>query len=197
MPNWTEQELHVVGPTADIDRFIRIGLTTSDGGDDLLHFDRLCPRGRGERKKKREHDSGVVLLHFRTRTQASFSMITSVDYPARFYARLAECWPHLAFACSVNGETGDFGGLVFGFGGHTHDLVRDYGATYSLRAHRYTIRRLLREWMAFLTDGRPFRVVPGPSWKPGAMPFDAHFDEDCCFYFRTRREAWRFGKRYR
>jgi hypothetical protein len=106
MPNWTEQELHVVGARREVDRFIRTGFTRRRRGelDDLLHFTRLCPLNRGERKDTRTHESGVVLRHFRTRSQTCFRMITSWDHAAAFYARLARHWPTLAFACRVNGE---------------------------------------------------------------------------------------------
>jgi hypothetical protein len=95
MPNETQQDLHIVGPKAEIDRFIRTGFTRRGPRqfDDLLHFTRLCPLKRGEPKTTYTHESGVVLGHFRTRTQAMFSMITSWDYPAAFYARLAQNWP--------------------------------------------------------------------------------------------------------
>lgn len=124
-------------------------------------------------------------------------MITAHDYPKGFYARLAECWPSLAFVCSVNGEMGDFGGIVMVLRGQTHDLVLDYDADYSRRAHKHAIRRLLREWSTFLTAGRPFLAVPGPAWKFGAMPFDAHFDEDYLFWFCTSGETARFKARYK
>ncbi len=71
---------------------------------------------------------------YRTRTQAFFSMITSWDYPAEFYARLALHWPTLAFACSVNEEMGSFGGIVIGVNGEATNLVEYYGAAgYSRR----------------------------------------------------------------
>ena len=46
MPNWTEQQLHVVGKKTDIDRFLRVGYTPRRKGDldALLQFDELCPK---------------------------------------------------------------------------------------------------------------------------------------------------------
>ena len=78
-----------------------------------------------------------------------------------------------------------------------HHLVRDYDEEYSRTAHARAIRPLLREWTAFLTAGRPFVAVPGPAWRFGAMPFDAHFDEDYLFRFCSIGEAARFKARYK
>jgi len=113
MPNWVEQNLHVVGSKADVDRFIRTGFVRRSKGqfDDLLDLRRLCPLQRREPKSTYTHESAVVLRHYRTRTQAFFVMITSWDYPAEFYARLARHWPSLGFVCAVNGEMDDFGGI--------------------------------------------------------------------------------------
>jgi hypothetical protein len=110
MPNWVEQNLHVVGSKTDVDAFINAGFLrrNKERFDNLLDLHRLCPLKRREPKTTYTHDSAVVLVHFRTRTQAFFSMITRWDYPAEFYARLAEHWPTLAFACSVNEEMAAF-----------------------------------------------------------------------------------------
>lgn len=199
MPNQTEQDLHVVGPKAEIDRFIRTGFTRRGPRqfDDLLHFRRLCPLKRGEPKSTYTDDTGVVLGHFRTRTQAMFSMITSWDYPAAFYARLARRWPTLAFACSVNGEMGDFGGIVLVRNGITENLVRDYDAEYERRTHKRQIARALHGWMAFLAEGRDFRLMPDAAWKQRSMPFDAHFDGDFWFYFRSREDMVAFKCRHK
>lgn len=199
MPNWTQQDLHLVGPRAEIDRFIRTGLTRRGPQqfDDLLHFTRLCPLKRREPSSTYTHESGVVLSHFRTRTQAMFSMITSWDYPAEFYGRLALHWPRLAFAASVNGEMGDFGGILLVREGTTENLVRDYDSDYDRRVHQRQIARALRGWMAFLTEGRDFRLMPDAAWNHRSMPFDAHFDDDFWFYFRTREEMAAFGRRYK
>lgn len=199
MPNETQQDLHIVGPRAEIDRFIRTGFTRRGPGqfDDLLHFTRLCPLKRSEPKTTYTHDSGVVLGHFRTRTQAMFSMITAWDYPSAFYTRLARHWPTLAFACSVNGEMGDFGGILLVRDGTTENLVRDYDADYDRRAHKRQIARALRGWMAFLTESRDFRLMPDAAWTHRSMPFDAHFDGDFWFYFRSRDEMASFKARYK
>jgi len=158
MPNWTEQTLHVVGPKVELDCFIRTGYTrkSREQFDNLLHFDRLCPLKRGDPKSTYTHDNGVVLIHFRTRTQASFSMITSWDYPAEFYARLAKRWPTLSFACSVNGEMGDFGGMIVSIEGKTVSLVRDYDGDYVRRQHA---RQIARARLGSLPDSRP-RLSP-------------------------------------
>ncbi len=199
MPNWTQQDLHIVGPKAEIDRFIRSGFTRRGPRqfDDLLHFRRLCPLKRGEPKNTHTHESGVVLSHFRTGTQAMFSMITAWDYPAEFYLRLARHWPTLAFACSVNGEMGDFGGILLVRDGKTENLVRDYDADYDRRIHKRQIARALRGWMAFLTEGRDFRLMPDAAREHRAMPFDAHFDGDFWFYFRRSDEMASFRRRYK
>ena len=199
MPNETQNDLHIVGPKTEIDRFIRIGFTRRGPRqfDDLLRFTRLCPLKRGEPKSTYTHDTGVVLGHFRTRTQAMFLMITSWDYPAAFYARLASHWSTLAFACSVNGEMGDFGGILLVRNGITENLVRDYDTDYDRRTHKRQIAHALRGWMAFLTEGRDFRLMPDAAWKHRSMPFDAHFDGDFWFYFHTREEMVAFRHRYR
>ena len=95
MPNETQQDLHIVGPKAEIDRFIRTGFTRRGPRqfDDLLHFTRLCPLKRGEPKTTYTHDSGVVLGHFRTRTQAMFSMITVGTIRRRSIRALPRHWP--------------------------------------------------------------------------------------------------------
>ena len=95
MPNWVEQDLHVVGSKADLDRFIRTGFRrkNKEQFDDLLDLRALCPLKRGEPKEVYTHDSAAVLMHYRTRTQVFFGMMTSWDYPAEFYARLTRHWP--------------------------------------------------------------------------------------------------------
>jgi hypothetical protein len=199
MPNWTEQTLHVVGPTSEIDRFIRTGFTRRgrDQFDDLLHFTRLCPPNKREPKSTDTHDSGVILQHYRTRTQAMFEMITSWNYPAEFYARLGTHWPRLAFVCSVNGEMGDFGGVIVTVDGRTQNLVRNYEIGYNRRTHAREIGTLLRgRWMEILQGDRPCRLMPKEPWLLKSMPFDAHFDDDFWFYFRTMDELAAFKARY-
>ena len=200
MPNWIEQVLHVVGSKSDVDRFVRTGFSrqAKDRIDDLLDLRRLCPLKRGEPKNTYTHDSAVVLLHFRTRTQAFFSMMTGWDYPAEFYARLAIHWPSLAFACTVNGEMGDFGGIIVVLDGKVVNLVQDYGVRgYSRRAQARQIRRALDRWGDVLDLGRDWRLLAHEPWEHKSMPFDAHFDDDFWFSFRTREEMMRFKARYR
>lgn len=199
MPNWVEQDLHVVGPKLEVDRFMRTGFVRHKRGeiDDLLDFMRLCPLKRRERKDTYTHPSGVVLINFRTRTQACLSMITSWDYPAEFYARLAKHWPTLGFACSVNEEMGQFGGILIVAHGEVVNLVRDYAMNYNRRSHGREIRSLLKRWNEFLTAERPYRLFSPLAWKHRSMPFDAHFDDDFWFYFRTREEVTRFKARFK
>lgn len=165
--------------------------------DDVLDFTWLCPLRKRDRKDTYTHTSGVVLIHFRTRTQALFSIITSWDYPAEFYARLPIHWPALQFVCSVNGEMGDFGGVIVRVDGETHHLVRDYDFDYNRRTHRRQVVRVLRRWMQYLERDRPFRLVPDVAWNHRSMPFDAHFDGHFFFYFRTREDMTRFNSRYK
>ena len=106
MPNWTEQQLHVVGTKTDIDRFMRAGYTRRNKceTDNLLHFDVLCPPERRAEQREDPADSGVVLVHWRTQTQACFDMINAWDYPVDFYAALAVEWPTLSFACTIGAK---------------------------------------------------------------------------------------------
>src|SRR4029078_8800676 len=171
MPNWTEHTRHVVAPKVELDCFIRTGYTrkSREQFDNLLHFDRLCPLKRGDPKSTYTHDNGVVLIHFRTRTQASFSMITSWDYPAEFYARLAKRWPTLSFACSVNGEMGDFGGVIVSIGGKTGGrLWRDDSLDRRKDGEsRPRLRRRLRSSPARATDcARAPRLGSLPDSRP-------------------------------
>ena len=156
MPNWIEQELHVVGSKSDVDRFVRTGFSrqAKDRIDDLLDLRRLCPLKRGEPKSTYTHDSAVVLLHFRTRTQAFFSMMTGWDYPAEFYARLAIHWPSLAFACTVNGEMGDFGGIIVVLDGKVVNLCRTTASAATAGAPRPA--RSAAPWTAGGTSSMDF-----------------------------------------
>ena len=199
MPNWTEQQLHVVGTKADIDRFIRAGYTRrgKEETDDLLHFDVLCPPQRRAEQREEPMDSGVVLIHFRTQTQAHFDIITAWDYPADFYAALAAEWPSLSFACTLGGEMGDFGGIVMHLGGTYVDLVEAFDHSYDRRAHLRVAKSALKRWMAFLTNGRDWRVMPHHAWELGAVPVDVHFDGHFWFYFSSREDMAAFRARYR
>ena len=51
--------------------------------------------------------------------------------------------------------------------------------------------------MATLPDGRDYRLMPDAPWEYRSMPFDAHFDGDFWFYFRTREEMAAFKRRYK
>ena len=200
MPNYTTQDLHVVGNKADIDRFIRTGFSRHHEGDfdDLLLFTRLCPLKRREAKTTYMHDSGIVLTHFRTRTQALFSMITGNGYTPEFYERLARHWPGLSFGCAVNEEMNAYGGILLVHGGKYVNLVKDYDEPgYSRRIHAREIRKALNEWGKFLTAGRSWVVLPFSAWEHRYMPFDAHFDDDFWFYFKNAEDVARFKARYR
>ena len=190
MPNWAEHELHVVGEKADIDRLVRVGYRFGD-----LDFMRLCPPRRGETY---EPDCGLVNIHCRTKTQALFSMVTAWDYAPNFYKQLPIHWPDLAFGCAVNGEMGDFGGVLMALDGEFVDVVREYGAAgYDRRKHAREVRRVRRRWTQFLIEGREWRVRGHYAWKNRSMPVDAHFDDGFSFYFSTREGMLAFRKRYR
>ena len=200
MPNWVEQNLHVVGSKPDVDAFITAGYLrrTREQFDNLLDLHRICPLKRREPKSTYTHDSAVVLMHYRTKTQAFFGMITSRDYPAEFYARLATHWPALSFICSINEEMGAFGGIVTVMNGEVVNLVEDYDAAdYSRRTQARGIRAALKRWDTLvLTPDRNWRMVADEPWERKSMPFDAHFDDDFWFYFRTREEMTKFRARY-
>ena len=198
MPNLVFQDLHVVGSQTEIDRFFETGFIPKKPGerDDVLDFMRLCPLRARERKDTYTHDSGVVLTHFRTRTQAIFSMITSWDYPVEFYKRLPRHWPELAFVCSFNEDMEQFGGVLMVLDGAVADRVSTYDSTYDGRQHGREVRALLKRWFEHLTADRDWRLVCDPGRRK-SVPFDAHFDDDLRFYFRTRDELARFRRRYK
>ncbi len=198
MPNWTEQQLHVVGRKADIDRFLRVGYTPRRKGalDALLHFDALCPKP-SPAARGAEIENGVALMHWRTTNQACFDLITAWDYPAWFYESLAAEWPTLSFCCSVSGEMGDFGGLVIRVHGEFLDQVCVFDGDYDRRAHLRAAKSSLKRWMAFLTRDRDWRLMPHRAWDLGAARADAHFDGNFWFYFRSREAMADFRARYR
>lgn len=92
---------------------------------------------------------------------------------------------------------GDFGGILLVRDGTTENLVRDYDTDYDRRSHTRQIARALRGWMEFLTGGRDFRLMPDAGWTHRTMPFDAQFDGDFWFYFRSRKEMAAFKRRYK
>jgi hypothetical protein len=198
MPNWVDQELHIVGPKADIDRFVRVGFKRAGGRAwvDCLRLTGLCPIPRRERTSH-THLSAWVLMRFRTRTEASFSIRSRYSHPAEFYQRLPKYWPRLTVFASVNEELGQAGGVVVVMDGHVHDLVRDYDQDYDVRKHRKEVRAVIKRLDAFLCEGRPWRILPHDAWTHRYMPFDAWFAEDLWFYFRTREEMAAFATRYR
>ena len=198
MANWVDQDLHVVGRKTAVDRFIRTGFTRQCRGEwaDWLHLDKLCPRRRGEKRDPHEPATAGVLGHVRTRTQALFSMQTRNMYPAAFYQRLATKWPDLSFVTSVSEDMNNFGGIVMVLDGKVTDLVREYDPGYNRRSHAREIRPIVKRWGEFLTAERPWSVIPKTAIEPGSLPFDAHFDDNFWFFFRTREDAPAFRARY-
>jgi hypothetical protein len=202
MPNWVDQDLHVVGPKADIDRFIRMGFRATHRRDDPAGsgeflFKRLCPLRRSQPKDTYTHDTGDVLMHCRTRTEAFFGMRTSWDYPAAFYARLPQRWPNLMFFGSVKEDMGLCGGVIVVMNGEVHNVVRDYDAAYNPRQHRRDVLAILKRLAVVLVEGRPWRLLPDEVWQHRYLPFDAWFDDAWWFYFRTHKEMTAFAARYR
>ena len=200
MANWVEQHLHVVGSKVEVDSFISAGYRPRNKNqfDSLLDLHALCPLKRREPKTTYTHDTAVVLIHYRTRTQAFFGMMTSWDYPAVFYARLATHWPSLSFACTINDETGSFGGVVMVVNGDVVDLVRDYSEDgYSRRTHARHVRAALTRWdQEVLSRERDWRLMALEPWERKSMRVDAHFDDDAWFYFRSREAMAQFRARY-
>jgi hypothetical protein len=126
-----------------------------------------------ERKDTYTHDTGDVLMHCRTRTEAFFGMRTSWDYPAAFYARLPEHWPTLTFFGAINEDMGQCGGVIVVLNGEVHDLVRDYAPAYNRRQHRRDVRAILTRLAVVLVEGRPWRLLADEAWEHRYMPFDA------------------------
>jgi len=88
MPNWVDQELHIVGPKADIDKFVRVGFRRARKDCvDHLRLTALCPIPRRERTSD-THLSAWVLMRCRTRTEVLFTIRTRYTHPADFYQRL-------------------------------------------------------------------------------------------------------------
>jgi hypothetical protein len=92
---------------------------------------------------------------------------------------------------------GQFGGIIMVRNGEVLNQVSDYGTYYNRRTHAHKIRALLKRWYEFLTSDRSWRLIPNRAWEHRSMPFDAHFDDDFCFYFRTREEMLRFKARFK
>lgn len=199
MPNLVYQTLHVVGQKTDIDAFIRAGFVRArrkDTNDELV-FAKLCPLTRADTKDTYTHKSGVVLIHSRTRTQALFAFITSWVYPTVFYQRIPRYWPQLSFACVVDEDMGNFGGAIWVMGGEVWNCVRDLDMDYDRRGHLREMRVAAKRWTSFLVEDRHWRLLPDEPWENKYMPFDAHFDEDFWFYFKTAEEAAAFKARYK
>jgi hypothetical protein len=67
---------------------------------------------------------------------------------------------------------------------------------YSRRSQTRRIRKALDRWGELLTVRRDWRIFAVDPWEHRSMPFDAHFDGDFWFYFRTREEMAAFRERY-
>jgi hypothetical protein len=197
MPNWVDQELHIVGPKADIDKFVRVGFRRAERDwVDHLRLTALCPIPRRQRTSD-THLSAWVLMRCRTRTEVLFTIRTRYTHPADFYQRLPKYWPRLTVFASVNEELGQAGGVVVVMDGQVQDLVRDYDTDYDRRQHTREVRVALKGLDAFLLDRRPWRIAPWAPWEHRYIPFDAWFGEDWWFYFRTLKEMAEFSARYR
>ena len=51
-------------------------------------------------------------------------------------------------------------------------------------------------WGDVLDRDRGWRLLANEPWKHRSMPFDAHFDDDFWFYFKSRDELVRYRARY-
>jgi hypothetical protein len=123
MPNWAMQDLAIVGPADDIDRFFSLAFTGSIHGRDIWGeneptslYSRVCPiRPRDRHAARGEHVDGVVFGYFRGDIQLHFHIWTSWSYPEHFYLhRFLRDWPRLAFCCAINEGCGGYGGIIEG-----------------------------------------------------------------------------------
>lgn len=135
-------------------------------------------------------------MRYRTRTQACFVLHSAWSYPLAFYERLAHFWPTLTFMSSVNEDMGTYGGVVLVMDGEVTDLVKDYNTDYDRRTHRRQVRKAIDTWGEAVTAGYDWRLIAHEPWTHTSMPFDARFDDDFWFFFRTRDEMLGFRARY-
>ena len=202
MPNWVEQDLEIVGPKPDLDRFLKKTLLVPKSAPERARYDGPMFRfARACRPSKRERPNLVwdadAYVHWRTDIQCFIAFSTAVDYPRWFYRALAKQWPTLSFACAVNEDMGQSGGVIVGLEGKCIDEVRDYRPDYRRSEHGRAIRPLLAMWRRVIRQGRRWTVTISKPWKHAAYDADATFTDEGFFYFRTEGEARAFAKKYR
>ncbi len=184
MANWVDQDLVVVGPREDLERFCRLAVAGNFRRDHTLddeptfHFDRVCPITATDPPEcQDEHRTAVLFQFLRSRTQASFSMQSKWTYPEHFYeTRLLRDWPALQFCCAINEDMGQFQGLIAGIGGVVTDRVESAEVPYNRRRHLRRIRALKRRWATVERDGRPWMVL-----LPFRFRARARYDADATF----------------
>jgi len=202
MPNWVEQDLEIVGPKPDLDRFLKKTLLVPKSAAErarhdgpMFRFARACKPPKGERPNLVWDADAYV--HWRTDIQCFIAFSTTVDYPRWFYRALAKHWPTLSFACAVNEDMGLSGGVIVGLNGKCVDEVRDYDPDYRRGAHVKATRPLLTAWRRIIHAGRPWAVQTNKPWKHPIYAVDATFDDEGVFYFRAEEEARTFARKYR
>lgn len=199
MPNWISMELDVVGSPAELDRFVAAAHTRRRRGGNgaTFWFHRASPPGPQDRYETDDCENAMALLYLRTKTQARFSLNAAWYFPERFFHRTRRHWPALSFMCAVNHEAGTYGGLVACVGGEYRNQVQYQGDEKATNYQKRVISGLQKRWQAAIIARRPWVLFPESPWDFGFIPFDATFDDDFMFYFRTREEMAAFRKRYR
>lgn len=201
MPNWVDQDLFVIGPAVDLDRFCKRAVTGKFGRartwreEPAFRFDRACPL-RGKEKRIDEHQSAILYRYVRSLTAAYFQLQTSWSYSEHFFlTRLPRDWPTLQFCCAVNEDMGNFGGVLAGIDGNVTDLV---SAPSDVRAQRKRVRGLLREWRRIALQDRPWMVqIPLRYARRVTYGVDAVFKDEYAniLYLRSERDVRRLVRR--
>jgi hypothetical protein len=202
VPNWVDQELVVMGPRDELDRFCALAVAGNFRADHSLddeptfHFDRVCPITEADaRDYEDEHRNAFLLTFLRSHTQASFAMQSSWMYPEHFYRiRLPRDWPALQFCCAVKEEMGQFQGLIAGIGGAVTDLVESTDTPYDRRRHLRRCRTLKRRWAEVERAGRPWVALLPLRFRTRARyAADATFDVyGHTFHLPSETEVRRF-----
>jgi hypothetical protein len=198
LPNWVDQDLFVIGPPSDLERFCERGVTGTFGrarkswrDEPTFRFDRACPLC-GTEKRLDEHRSAILYRYVRSHTEAYFQLQTSWSYPEHFYlTRLTRDWPTLQFCCAVNEDMGNFGGVVAGIDGNITDLV---SAPNDVRAQRKLVRQLMREWRRVASRDRPWMVqLPLRYIQRVQYGVDAVFEDEYAnvLYLKSERDVRR------